>query len=315
MGNSTWHYLDNQFDNATKNSFKKADTLFADHYAKLDAEKSDAVILTLLNRFSPGKTTWDERYSNWISADAVYRGETDRFEAMLTDLTDNKIPQWDAKVQIVFLEKTPDYIIIFPNGRSIFQQGTRDQRIAEVDALALRLGNYPALAALQSEVQTFGNDLNTARNTQQSKEDLVSQASDLLEEQRVIVCQIMYANLGQLMDKFYLNPGNVARFFDLTILRNASDFPIAGDVAGSAVKNIIKRNFQPGTQLLLKNKGNTPLKFCLSATEDGVCGGGMLIPPNSEEVHPVSDLGDTANTFLNVTNQGAVQGNWEVEGA
>lgn len=306
-------HLDNQFNNATKSSFKKADILFADHYAKLDAEKSDAVILILYNRFKTVKDIWDTRYSDWISADAVYRGETDRFEAMLSDLSSSKISQWDAKVQNVFLEKTPDYVIIFPNGRSPFQEGTRDQRIAEVDALAQRLATYPALAVLQLEVQTFGSDMNLARNTQQSKEELLDKASDLLEEQRIKVGIVMYANPGRLMDKFSLNPNSIARFFDLGILRNVSDFPVQGTVLGSAVFNIIERAFQSGTQLILKNTGNTPLMFCLSATKDGACNGGVIIQPNSEEVHSINDLGDTANSFLNVTNLGAVQGRWEVD--
>lgn len=315
MSKSNWHYLDNQFSNATENNFKKADILVADHYAKLDAEKSDATILTLLNRYNLVKTIWDTRYTNWISAEAVYRGETDRFEAMLADLSGNKFSLWEAKVIPVFAKKAPDFVVIFPNGSEPFMKGTYERRIAEVEALAQRLGNYPALAALQTEVQDFADALNNSRNTQQSKEDLLSQASDLLEEQRIIICNMLYANLGILMDKFNGDTDNIARFFDLTVLRETGEeqFSGNGNVAGDTTVNIVEKTFEPATQLKLKNKGTTPLKFCLASANNEACGGGVIIPPNSEQTHPASDLGDTANKFLNVSNQGAVQGSWEVE--
>ena len=37
----TWHYLENQFGNATENSYKRANILGEDHLAKLAAEKAE----------------------------------------------------------------------------------------------------------------------------------------------------------------------------------------------------------------------------------------------------------------------------------
>lgn len=217
--NNKWHYLVNQFDNATKGTYKKADILFADHYAKLDAHKSDTDILPLFNRLKTVKEVWDGIYSDWIAADAKYSGETDRVEEMLAELSGAKISQWDAKVQAVFLEKTPDYVIIFPKGRAPYQTGTYERILAETDSLGGRLDKYSDLAALATEVKAFAVQLNDARDAQQSEESLLSKASTTLEAQRVIVCNIMYANLGRLIDKFYTEPQNITNYFQLSLLR------------------------------------------------------------------------------------------------
>ncbi len=55
---------------------------------------------------------------------------------------------------------------------------------------------------------------------QQQKEELLDKASDELEEQRIIVAQMMYANTGRLIDKFPKAPENIERFFELQVIRD-----------------------------------------------------------------------------------------------
>ena len=58
-----WHYLENQFNNATRDSFRLMLTVTNDHYAKLVAQQADADILALLNRTEPVHQAFLNAYS------------------------------------------------------------------------------------------------------------------------------------------------------------------------------------------------------------------------------------------------------------
>ena len=217
---SLWHFAENQFDNATKESRKRMNILIEDHIAKLKAELSDPDIAFLYERTLPVEQEWVNRYTNWKTAKGLYKGATDKFEELLEKLQAEKSPLWDNQIKVAVGEGSSDYIAIMPRGREPFYKGNRDERIAEVKALAKRLEGYPALAAVMDDVNAFFTQINNSRLQQQQKEELVDKASDELEAQRVIVAQMMYANTGRLIDKFSETPENIERFFELQVIRD-----------------------------------------------------------------------------------------------
>ena len=116
-------------------------------------------------------------------------------------------------------EDSADYITLLPNGRKPFQSGGRDARILEVKALSKRLADFPALAAVKTDVDAFAVQMDAIRDTQQQKEGLVEKATDALEQQRKAMTAMMYGNLGRLMDKFMDDPLVIDRFFELQLIR------------------------------------------------------------------------------------------------
>lgn len=306
MGTNVWHYAENQFDNCTKQSKKRMNRISADHEAKLLAGNEDPVIAELAGRFSPVRTAFSNAYVAAISANAVYKGKTLYFENMKKELSGTKIEDWDIRIQVVYKQGTPTYIELLPNGRHPFQTGTNDQRVEEVTALGLRLTSYLPLAALQGEVELFGEQMKDARNLQQQKEELVAQASDDLEAQRIATAEMMYGDLGVLMDKFRSNPTEIERYFDLEAIRNTGpekNEVFEGTVAGGDSLNIISGGFDSETEFLFANPGITTLAYFTSPTADGVYSGmGVQLAPGESINKTAGEIGNPEYTFLNVTN-------------
>jgi len=214
-----WHYLENQFDNATEESYKRANILGEDHLAKLAAETADPDILFLHERFSPVQVLYVEIYSGWLKEKGIYKGWTQRMDDIQSTLSSAKIAEWDNKIKAEVGEDSPEHTTLLPNGREPFQTGGRDARIMEVKGLSKRLEDFPALAAVKADVDAFLAQMNAIRDTQQQKEDLVEKNSDGLEAQRKAMCNMMYGDLGRLMDKYMDGPLVIDRFFELQLIR------------------------------------------------------------------------------------------------
>ena len=145
--------------------------LITDHVARVaqavtgGGNPPDSDFTTMQGRMTPVKAAWDTSYRAWTAARGTYKGKTQALEAKLADLSGLRIKQRDIAVQGVFLDGTPEYTQLLPNGRGPFQQGAYDLRIAEVKALQTRLTPFTA-------------------------------ASATVEAQRITAANVMYQNLG-----------------------------------------------------------------------------------------------------------------------
>ena len=304
MGTS-WHYLSNTFLVVTENSTKLMMILSPDHRARLQAESPDPDILAMLNLFIPIDDALSAAYQAWTSAGAFYKGATLAFELLLSELVNTKLDQWIPQVQVVYAESTPQYLTLFPNGRTPYSSGPYDIRINTVKSLGDNLTTYPALAATKTDVDSFHTTLLNTRAEQQQKEETVRTTSDLLEVERVNTAVGMYANLGKLMAKFASTPEVIDRFFDLSLIQNPpkDKDTFAVIVAGGDTVNVIE-DIEDTTQLKLFNTGSTAGRFFTSTSATGTSepGQGIELAPNTNTTVVATDLGDPGNTFLNVTN-------------
>lgn len=309
-----WHYLQNQFLNVTKESRKLAVIITNDHDSKLTAEAADPDILALSTRFNPLKVTLSTKYAGWIASTGIYKGETARVEQKLSVLSSAKIEEWDIQVQVVHTRDTPDYIAILPNYREPFQTGAIDQRIEQVRAFSTRLGGYPALAAVKTDVDTFLTELEGFRNTQQQKEELVGLASDEATDAVSAAMIMIYRNLGLLMDKFGNEPADVERFFEISLLQSTppEDEPYVGTVGGGMTVNILEGGFLENTVFVLMNTGTTILRFCIADSAETACSTGIEVSAGGSETVTAAQLGyQPAWDFFNVTNlDPAIEGSY-----
>jgi hypothetical protein len=306
-----WNYLNNVFDNVTKRSFKRALTIITDHLSKLLAESSDPEIQELYDRTKPFHDEFAGKWSDWVTAKKRRAAETQRFNEKITELSDVKLKLWDVAVQNVFIEGSSDYKAVFNNGRSVFRQGTYESRIGEVEALSKVLKDYPALAALQTEVTAYHRELVGIRDVQRQREEKVDLCSDNLEIARKAVSDIMYANLGALMNKFYRSPLLVEKFFDLSLLRSTANGngnitppePITGSVASKGKAMILEGGFDANSSFDILNTGGTSLKFYTTKLpDDPVPGSAMELLPGEQADVYASELGASGNLFLMVYN-------------
>src|SRR5437867_1472084 len=94
-------------------------------------------------------TAFVQAWSEWRNLDASSAARTDVLGALLSDLTSKLIRQWDIAIQGVFMDDTPEYAELLPNGRGSFQTGAIDDRMQAVKMLAERLGGFAQFAALK----------------------------------------------------------------------------------------------------------------------------------------------------------------------
>ena len=223
MAKRTWIFLYNTFLVQTESSFRKALVLFTDTHAKLRNEQTDPDIATMLSYLEPPFLAYVKIYNTWGAVSGTYHGKTQSVEELLANDLPLQLRRWEGKVRSEFIEDSPTEREIFPNKRSPFLSGTYEDRISAIGSLAEKLIDFPQLSAVQAEVNSFYNLMESARLVQQQKEGDLKRLSDLLEAQRVLVAEELHGILGLLIHKYRKNPLNVERYFDLSLLRDTSD--------------------------------------------------------------------------------------------
>lgn len=214
-----WSTTPNLFDNVTKRSMRKMLVLGKDHLSKLKAQQADAVINALYLRTEPLLTAFALRYTERSNAKAQYKGHTAKMSGLLKELRQLKVKQWDVQIQNHHLQGTAEYAALLPDRRRPFQAYGTDSRIASIEALSMSLGQFPALAAIQADVDSFHTLISQARHVQQQHEQRVAQSITDLEQARVALATIMYRNLGVLMDKYGDTPAMIGNFWEVRLLR------------------------------------------------------------------------------------------------
>jgi hypothetical protein len=315
-----WHFANNQFDNATKSSFRLMLTVSNDHYAKLVAQQADPDILVLMTRTTPVHQAFLNAYSGWKSALGVRKGATLAVDQLLESMSSTKARQWDTAIMVVFDKGTAEHTALLPSGRDPFQNGTMDERIQAVQTLGQTLIDYPALAGLTGSVNAFHTLLKNARDLQQAKEQLADQPSTDLEAARVAIAIMQYRNLGSLMDKFGAAPDNILNYFEVSLLQRGSAAggeteveEFIGTVNPMGTVNITS-DVDPEAKIILTNTGTVMLRFCAAPDAASACAVGLDLAPGAIFETTGTDLAGTGNRFINVTNSDPViQGSYNVE--
>ncbi len=224
MPGSNWKYAQNQFLRVSGRRRPLLLTIGADHTAKLHAKvgnPADPEIQTCIDRVQPRFDDFQLKMVIYDVRSGTRKGQTEMLDVLLQELILQRLPTWDATVQLTYLATTPQYTQIFPDGRSPFGTGGKDMRILAVQTLAQRLAAFPAFATLQTSVETFYASLNSARDTQQGTEGEIKSASDAAEMARIALANGLYANVGTLMAKHMDEPWKLEEYFELALLRKS----------------------------------------------------------------------------------------------
>ncbi len=247
-----WHYLDNQFLNATFENRKRMHAICTDAVAKMTAAAAanPGVFAPLLVNILAPATAFSTAYLQWKDARAGYRSATQGLDNLFATLLvapgaglRSELDKWESKVRSFWSPGHQSYDLLFPSGREPFNSGAREERIAAVAGLGTRAtplsvtlaaqaaapGTPPALATelteqsdamddLGTKVSAFHALLTAARTTQTQKEGAVDQLANQLEPLRETVGVALYRNVGLLMAHFAENPSEVAGYYDLELL-------------------------------------------------------------------------------------------------
>jgi len=309
-----WHYQQNQFDNATSESFKLMNIFSADHGSKLAAEAQGGLpfFVEMYDGYKPVRLEYSKSYMAWINNKGMYKAQTVRLTNAFNKLTNEKIPQWDAQVQAVYLEKTPEYIEIFPGGRSAFHNGPYDIIISQLDSLHESVSKHEELKKTAESILEFYNILNDTRIKQQAYEGAVKKTSTDLEKSRVKTAKTMYENLGLLMNHFSADPEEIKRFWELQYITThtsiSDDEPnivAEGDVEPDSKITIeaLTGKFDADTELEIHNTGDTAIEvYTTKLPSDPVPGTTLTVEPDKTVIATCGELGAEENLYLIIYN-------------
>lgn len=217
LANLNWSPLNNQFWNATKSSVPTFTTLSTDHASKLTARSSDPVIAGLLSAYIPFHNDYLDKLATYNNKEAFYGSQTKRVEDNDAELI-KMVGRWDIQIQATFYNDTPEYMAIFPNGRSSFQGGRRESRLAALKQLSEALANFIELNQVHSAVSSFYDTCIKARDKQQQMEQEVQHVRQLFKEAHEAAAEQMYRNLGMLMYHYGSSP-QILQFFQVNLIR------------------------------------------------------------------------------------------------
>ena len=323
MSTPVWHATENQFLNATEGSYKKMNIVSSDTDSKLYGQQANPLIAPAFAFFNPHRALFSQKYIAWKSSVMAYHEATTVVYSLLKELSSKKIENWDARILVEHASDSTRYEGLLPDHRIPFQSGEIDERIAAVATLIERIGAEVALAALKADIILFHGLLVTARNEQQALEGEADTKSAELEHERVACAQAMFVVLGMLMTVYFVDPTQIADYFDLVTLRGNSsdvvDLLFAGSAGASQIVNVLNptvTQYEPGVTLRIKNTTTGPVIgglffYAADNATDSWNGLGQQLNPGEEATITLNAAQFRA--FFNVQNQGPNLQTYEVE--
>lgn len=219
MKRPNWNILGNMFEVKTRRSFKKAFLFSQRHYNKLYALSDDPYVADVFSTFQPVFDSFHNAFTQWNVLLGLHKGAVqDLNETLLT--INPKLKQWEGKIFSHYSEGTEQAEAIFPRKRTPFYKGNYIVRTQAVAVLALALQNYPALAAVRVDVESFYALLDGKLQKRLEMRGAVKQQSTTLEQQRKIICTEMNGNLGLLMYHYRERPRMLKVLFDMGVIKN-----------------------------------------------------------------------------------------------
>ena len=305
-----WQYLSNQFVNVTKSNFKKAVIISRYHDSVLAAATTqpmpDPDMVMLYNRYHPLNESLITAYNSWRAQGGMQQGSTLSLDQLL-GLLPEKIFNWQARLGIIYAQGSAQYRALFPNGRTPFNKGSKDQRINAVDSLAIALGTDPALATLKVDVLAFYTLLLTARQNQIGNIANTRNDSTQLEQVVLAAMKMQYRNLGFLIDKID-NTEVIANLFDVATIRERDQTEFTGTLDPQENEAVLTHTFMADDTLRLRSNGTADIKFYLATAPNGTGGNGITVLANQELTVTASDFALTdyhTHRYLTAVNQSA----------
>jgi hypothetical protein len=302
-----WDAIKNTFLNALKGSFKRTNIVVIDTGDKLEARKTETGIGELNTYFAPFKTSYTTLYLDWKQTNNTYHALTATVQRYKSDLSGSKIDRWETIIKPAFLDDPEGYKNLFPKGRSLFQEGGYEERIAAVKVLGSAIDSRAALASVKTDISDFGRQFEAARSLQQGKEGLAKKLSVDMELERVKACEALYWVQGRLMALFNKTPKAIEAFYDLEVLRRTGheeDEPEESLVLTLAPGQTVEAGIPltDDKKYLFSNLGEVPLTIWAGGDKPDVPENPFILRPGEEVEKLVTELGAPGSRYLYILN-------------
>jgi len=287
------------------------------NYEALKAHQNeDPFIKELFLKTKAVYTAYHDLLGDLVSTKATKKGTVLSFYNYLKTLR-SKLKEWDLEVQRVLKEGTPEYVAIFPNGKSFILQGTQEQIMAKFSGFYTNVLLNSGLAAITDDVSLHYQSLQTIYGSKNEKLSKTNTSTTDLDKAYDQMGKTLYCNMLMLIVHFVDNPVNVENYFDMTLLRtpqkhskkdNAYKLPLPANSI-----RIADIGFSIGDTLLIINNGTNSISFYAAATADAATPAILNeIAPGEELEITAASLGAPNNKFLifvntSLTDEGEVE--------
>lgn len=285
-----WHYMENQFENSTENSFRKAVKLSNYHDANLNAQKTEYPELDpLYTRYHPLHLDLINKFTLWNSEVGYREGRTINVTELLDETYENLF-LWDLQIQQVYNSKTSEYKGFFAEGRKKFLNGPLEARIGAYNTLQDRLGSNPLLATVKQDILDAYIELDAARDVQLGSKGVIKTKSGNLSIARSAAMVMQYRNLGICMDAFNTEPLIIESLFDIDTLRTGKQTFFTGTIDFNSINSVFTRTLLADDELTLRNTGTVEITFYYASTKEGTNSTPIGVHPNSEKKIKISEF-------------------------
>ncbi len=214
-----WYFLINPFFlKSQRRNYKRLDKLSGKHLVALVNAQDNAEIKILYLRTKP----LVEEYHSELVQKSTVKGEKSTLVLSFSELLNllpDKMATWDIKIQNIFLSSTPEWKNIYIMKRSDIYKCSAEQILINIKSFLTRVKKYPDLTAIADEINSFVEQL---QNTYDSKDDMydgLDTTSVSLNKKYDAVCDILYRNLGSLINIFGESPDDIEHYYDLSLIQ------------------------------------------------------------------------------------------------
>jgi len=218
-----WAYTRNPFTYPLAKSYIRTLKIVSAHCKRLEAYGNDPELDILYQRLFPVFTAYKTNYALWIAAVARRKRRTQEVADKLKELSSTLIEDWDIRIQLHYRRSTASYKELMSGRRKSYQRGSIDRRIAQLEAFAELLSEFPVLSDIKQEVDDFYTTLDGWRKEQEQWKDKTRLLAATLRGLMPQLARVMFQNLGSLIILYPDSPGSVVRMFNMTLIRSVSN--------------------------------------------------------------------------------------------
>lgn len=230
QSNLSWQFLNNQIANALVDSYGDTNIFATDHLSKLKNLSGDVDINRFIARTEPIYLDFYAKYATWQQSTALWKGATSKMDTQLDGLLKVKLPRWEVLIQVSFMPDSEEYITLFPQGRTAFRETGKDGKIMLLNTFVQTLGLYVDLVDVETDATDYLQILTLQRDRQQQREQAVRDASSQLRTAQSALFEIMYRNLGGLMEKYGSESSDILNLFDVSMIRTTAKKTVVDEV-------------------------------------------------------------------------------------
>jgi len=315
-----WIFLHNSFMGLLNRSQKKFYKFMYLFMTSLYAQHSVTALGDLYDDLLPFYSAFTTAYVASKSKKGIRKGDTAAQKLLFLQLYQEKMRDWHRRISIVHAPGTPDYIKIFPQGKTPLSTGPMEERITYFEAIIATLLAYVPLAAIRTEMVTFHTTLKSGRDTSAAAGSAVITGSADSHIAGEALAVEMYGALGMLMYLFKNNPERILEFINLSLLRQPQK--PAEEEDNTVILSIAPREtkesgiiFTIDEKIRLYNSGNTILRiWFLKAIGDPTPTSFIDMAPDAVKEFMINLYANVGDRFMMVQNLGDVEeGTIEIE--